>query len=177
MTRGNAHLDGHVPTSQVLVSSFEGAFPRKCQPQLRVDRRVMKKDLRILLTSEAWARRTGKCRAGTNGASPQVPQLRAEWDMVTPGGGEGQIGDLVALGPCHQAPMQRAHRPGGGAPHCLPHASPPTPGPRAPGLWKAKNLQPQLAPTPRPQGAQRLRSEQDSHICESRPHKHRQLRE
>ena len=47
-----------------------------------------KKDLWILFTSEAWARRTGKCRAGTNSAPPEAPQLRAEWDKVTPGGGE-----------------------------------------------------------------------------------------
>ena len=93
----------------------------------------MKTALRILLTSEAWEQRTGKCRAGTNGASPHVPRLHAEWDMVTPGGGEGQVGDLVALGPCHQTPMQRARRPGGGAPHCLPRAQPAHPW--ASGSW------------------------------------------
>lgn len=92
-----------------------------------------KKDLRILLASEAWARRTGKCRAGTNSAPPEAPQLRAEWDKVTPGGGEGQIGDPAESGPCHQAPMQRARRPGRGAPHCLLRAQPAHPW--ASGSW------------------------------------------
>lgn len=89
MTRETHTVTAHIPTSQVLVSSLEGVLPWKCQPQLWVGRRIQERPPDPACFLRPRPENRGKCRAGTNSAPPEAPQLRAEWDKVTPGGGEG----------------------------------------------------------------------------------------